>query len=64
MHRFTPREMEVARLIDQGYTYDEMGEKLGISPRTCRLYADRLRAALGVSKKRQIPQAMRLLGLL
>lgn len=64
MHEITPRMLEIARLIADGQTYEEMGHSLGISPRTVKSHTDRMRLILGVKKKRHIPKVMRDLGLL
>lgn len=64
VRRLTPREFEIALLIVEGLTYEEMGDRLGISPRTTKAYTDKIRLLLGVEKKRQIPQAMREQGLI
>lgn len=64
MNGLTPRELQVARLIrDRNATYDEIGELLGISPRTAKAHTDKIRAKLGVSKKRHIAKMMRDLGI-
>lgn len=64
MHQFTEREMQIVRLIAEGLTYEEMGRRLGVSPRRVKQETDVIRSYLGVSKKRRIPQVMRELGLL
>jgi DNA-binding CsgD family transcriptional regulator len=56
---FTPRQVQIIRLIDQGLTYDEMGEQLGIAPRTVKAHADTIRIKLNVKRKRHIPRALR-----
>ena len=38
---------------------DEVGERLGISPRTAKAHTDVLRQKLGVTRRRQIPMAYR-----
>lgn len=38
----TPAQMDVLELIAQGYTDDEISEKLGISPLTARTHSARL----------------------
>lgn len=63
-HTFTPREMETAQLISEGLTFNEMADRMGISPRTVIAYSNSLRLHLGVAKKYEIPAAMRELGLL
>lgn len=64
MNLLTPRELEIARLIADGLTYEEMGIRLGISARTVKAHTDRIRVKLGVSKKRHIPGVLRDLGVL
>ena len=57
----TPRQREVIALIAAGCSNDEVGARLGISPRTAKAHSDVLRQKLGVSRRRQIPIAFRLL---
>jgi len=57
----TVRQREVVELIAAGLSNDEVGERLGISPRTAKAHSDVLRQKLGVSRRRQIPAAYRLL---
>ena len=58
------RELEVLRLAADGLTYEEIGAALGIAARTAKEYCDRLRAKLGVEKKRLLGKAARERGLL
>lgn len=64
MRKLEPGQLELARLIEEGLTYDEMADRLGISSSTVKKHTDRLRWALGVEKKRHIPKVLRDLGLL
>ena len=57
----TSRQREVVALIAAGCSNDEVGEKLGISPRTAKAHCDVLRQKLGVNRRRQIPVAYRVL---
>lgn len=57
----TPRQREVVALIAAGCSNDEVGARLGISPRTAKAHCDVLRQKLGVQRRRQIPIAFRLL---
>ena len=57
----TVRQREVIALIAAGCSNDEVGARLGISPRTAKAHADTLRSKLGVSRRRQIPVAFRTL---
>ena len=57
----TERHREVVALIAAGCSNDEVGARLGISPRTAKAHSDVLRQKLGVRRKRQIPIAYRLL---
>jgi len=55
----TTRQLEVVALIAAGCSNDEVGERLGISPRTAKAHSDVLRQKLGVMRRRQIPAAYR-----
>ena len=55
----TKRQREVVELIASGLSNDEVGARLGISPRTAKAHSDVLRQKLGVSRRRQIPVAYR-----
>ena len=57
----TERQREVVALIAAGCSNDEVGLRLGISPRTAKAHSDALRQKLGVPRRRQIPIAYRLL---
>jgi len=57
----TARQREIVALIAAGCSNDEVGARLGISPRTAKAHCDVLRQKLGVSRRRQIPIAFRLL---
>jgi ATP/maltotriose-dependent transcriptional regulator MalT len=58
---FTERQLEVIELIAAGCSNEEVGERLGISPRTAKAHSDVLRQKLGVTRRRQIPVAYRAL---
>ena len=55
----TDRQREVVALIAAGCSNDEVGTRLGISPRTAKAHCDVLRQKLGVARRRQIPVAYR-----
>jgi DNA-binding CsgD family transcriptional regulator len=55
----TERQREVVELIAAGCSNKEVGQRLGISPRTAKAHTDALRHKLGVSRRRQIPVAYR-----
>jgi len=57
----TKRQRQVIELIAAGCSNDEVGERLGISPRTAKAHSDALRQKLGVARRRQIPVAYRAL---
>jgi DNA-binding CsgD family transcriptional regulator len=57
----TNRQRQVVELIAQGLSNDEVGHELGISPRTAKAHCDILRQKLGVTRRRHIPVAFRLL---
>jgi DNA-binding CsgD family transcriptional regulator len=59
--RITERQRQVIELIAAGCSNEEVGERLGISPRTAKAHCDVLRQKLGVARRRQIPVAYRLL---
>jgi DNA-binding CsgD family transcriptional regulator len=61
MAPITLRQREVVALIAAGCSNDEVGIRLGISPRTAKAHCDVLRQKLGVRRRRQIPIAFRLL---
>jgi FixJ family two-component response regulator len=46
-HLLTPREREVLDAIAQGLTHREVGERLGISPRTVEVHKGRVMEKLG-----------------
>ena len=58
---FSPPRAALVELIAQGLSSDEVGVALGISPRTAKAHCDVLRQKLGVTRRRQIPIAFRLL---
>ena len=55
----TDRQRQVVQLIAAGCSNKEVGQRLGISPRTAKAHSDALRQKLGVSRRRQIPVAYR-----
>ena len=57
----TDRQRQVVELIAAGCSNEEVGTRLGISPRTAKAHCDVLRQKLGVPRRRQIPVAYRLL---
>jgi ATP/maltotriose-dependent transcriptional regulator MalT len=59
--RITERQRQVVELVAAGCSNEEIGERLGISPRTAKAHCDILRQKLGVARRRQIPVAYRLL---
>jgi ATP/maltotriose-dependent transcriptional regulator MalT len=58
-HLITERQREVVTLIAAGCSNEEVGDRLGISPRTVKAHCDVLRQKLGVARRRQIPLAYR-----
>jgi DNA-binding CsgD family transcriptional regulator len=59
--KITERQREVVELIAAGLSNEEVGDRLGISPRTAKAHCDILRQKLGVNHRRQIPLAYRIL---
>jgi LuxR family transcriptional regulator, maltose regulon positive regulatory protein len=57
----TERQLQIVALIARGCSNDEVGERLGISPRTVKAHCDVLRQKLGVPRRRQIPAAFKAL---
>ena len=57
----TDRQREVIALIAAGCSNDEVGARLGISPRTVKAHCDVLRQKLGVKRRRQLPMAFRII---
>ena len=57
----TDRQRQVVELVAAGLSNDEIGEQLGISPRTVKAHCDVLRQKLGVPRRRQIPAAFKML---
>ena len=57
----TERQRQVVELIAAGCSNEEVGARLGISPRTAKAHCDVLRQKLGVARRRQIPVAYRVL---
>jgi DNA-binding CsgD family transcriptional regulator len=57
----TDRQRDIVILIAAGCSNDEVGARLGISPRTAKAHSDVLRQKLGVTRRRQIPAAYRAL---
>lgn len=57
----TARQRQVVALIAAGCSNDEVGVQLGISARTAKAHSDTLRRKLGVSRRRHIPAAYRVL---
>jgi ATP/maltotriose-dependent transcriptional regulator MalT len=55
----TDRQRQVVELIAAGCSNEEVGARLGISPRTAKAHCDVLRQKLGVTRRRQIPVAYR-----
>jgi ATP/maltotriose-dependent transcriptional regulator MalT len=57
----TTRQRQVVALIAAGCSNDEVGAQLGISARTAKAHSDTLRRKLGVTRRRHIPAAYRVL---
>jgi len=57
----TQRQLQIVGLIALGFSNEEVGRRLGISPRTAKAHCDALRLKLGVPRRRQIPAAFRTL---
>jgi DNA-binding CsgD family transcriptional regulator len=57
--RLSHRQKQVLTLLADGFTDDEIGLRLGISPRTARAHVDALKQKLGVTRRREIPRTFR-----
>jgi DNA-binding NarL/FixJ family response regulator len=55
----TDRQRQVAEGIAEGLTNDEIGDALGISPRTVKAHVDAIKLKLGVRRRRLIPPTLR-----
>lgn len=62
--KLTQRERDVLRLVAQGYTAPEIGERLFISPKTVDTYKHRLQEKLGIAHRSDYVQIALRLGLL
>lgn len=59
----TGRESQVLRLVAQGMTNREIGERLGIAPGTAKIHVERILAKLGVTDRTQAAVRAAALGL-
>jgi RNA polymerase sigma factor (sigma-70 family) len=50
----TPREKEIFRVVAQGLTHREIGELLGISPRTVEVHKARIMEKLGIKSMAEL----------
>ena len=62
--RLTERERDVLRLVGQGYSAPEIGDRLLISPKTVDTYKQRIHEKLGLGHRSQYVQFAFRLGLL
>jgi DNA-binding NarL/FixJ family response regulator len=62
--KLTERERDVLRLIAEGYTAPEIGEKLNISPKTVDTYKQRINEKLGLTHRADYVKFALKLGLL
>ena len=62
--KLTDRERDVLRLIAEGYTAPEIGEKLNISPKTVDTYKQRINEKLGLTHRADYVKFALKLGLL
>jgi DNA-binding CsgD family transcriptional regulator len=61
--RLTERQLEVLRLLARGLTYQEVSEKLAVSPLTVKNHASAIYDRLGVANKTEAIFEARALGL-
>src|SRR5215813_4583596 len=62
--KLTQRERDVLKLVAQGFSAPEIGEKLFISPKTVDTYKQRIQEKLGLSHRAEYVQLALKLGLL
>jgi DNA-binding NarL/FixJ family response regulator len=62
--KLTARERDVLRLVAQGYSAPEIGDKLNISPKTVDTYKQRIEDTLGLGHRHDYVQFALRLGLL
>jgi DNA-binding NarL/FixJ family response regulator len=62
--KLTQRERDVLRLVAQGFSAAEIGERLFISPKTVDTYKQRIHEKLGLSHRSDYVQFALKLGLL
>jgi DNA-binding NarL/FixJ family response regulator len=62
--KLTERERDVLRLVAEGYTAPEIGEKLFISPKTVDTYKQRIGEKMGLTHRAEYVQLALKLGLL
>ena len=62
--KLTQRERDVLRLVAQGYTAPEIGERLFISPKTVDTYKQRIQEKLGLQHRSDYVQIALRLGIL
>ena len=62
--QLSPREIELMRLVAEGYSYKEIAEKLFVSPSTIHTHTSNLMIKLGLSNRRELIQFARKHGLM
>jgi len=62
--RLTPRELEILLMVSQGLTMQQVGSRLGISPRTVETHVAKLYRKLGVRTRVQAVSRAAQLGLI
>jgi two-component system invasion response regulator UvrY len=50
----SPRELEVLRMLAQGFGVEEIGERLGLSPKTAANHQSSIKQKLGVNSALQL----------
>lgn len=63
IRQLTPRQLRVAKLIEEGFTNEEISDILDITPRTVRHHSDAIKLAFDLGKRSDIGAALRRNGL-
>ncbi len=62
-YRLTPRQRQVLSFVSQGYSYKEVGQKMGLSPRTIKYHMAEIMHQLHLEHRSQVLAAAGRMGL-